>query len=336
MKTATSLPVFDLHCDLTSYLVHTPGAQFESREMGATLPFLREGNVRLQVMAFFTMVEKGSTTDARRQAEAFRGLLAHQQVLLARTGEQLGQLTTSEEQTPAKVGIVAAIEPASGICEEGVPIAEGLRNLDTLTEIVGGTLAYIGLTHDHENRFGGGNSSEAGLKPDGKLLLEYISGRQIGIDLAHTSDALAYDLLNYIDAHSLQIPVLASHSNYRKLCAQTRNLPDELAKEVFRRKGVVGLNFLRKFLHPSEPEALYEHIAYALSLGGEDSVCMGADFFYVADDTTSARVPYYPKAYEDASKYPAILSRIGTQFGASVAEKIAYANAQRFLTDTWK
>ncbi len=71
------------------------------------------------------------------------------------------------------------------------------------------------MTHHGENRFGGGNSTGIGLKKDGEALLEYISEKKIAIDLSHTSDALAGDILNYIVKNKLGLSVLASHSNFR-------------------------------------------------------------------------------------------------------------------------
>ncbi len=59
------------------------------------------------------------------------------------------------------------------------------------------------MTHHTENRFGGGNFSEVGLKEDGKVLLDYLTDKNIVIDLAHTSDALAFGILNYIDHKKL-------------------------------------------------------------------------------------------------------------------------------------
>ena len=68
---------------------------------------------------------------------------------------------------------------------------------------------------NQENRFGGGNASDVGLKREGELFLEYLGGKGVAIDLAHPSDALAHDILNYIDKKSLKVTPIASHSNFR-------------------------------------------------------------------------------------------------------------------------
>jgi len=43
------------------------------------------------------------------------------------------------------------------------------------------------------------------------------AGKQIPIDLSHTSDLLAEGILNHIDSQKLEIPVIASHSNFRAI-----------------------------------------------------------------------------------------------------------------------
>src|SRR5690606_14145701 len=130
-----------------------------------------------------------------------------------------------------------------------------------------------------ENRFGGGNFTPGvGLKPDGEELLRYLSSRRIALDLAHTSDATAYDLLTFIDRHSLDVPVIASHANFRAVHDNPRNLPLELVQEVVRRQGLIGINFLKKFVNPTRPEALLDHIGYGLA-HARQALCFGADFF---------------------------------------------------------
>ena len=45
------LPIFDLHCDLLSYLAHRPDPDAFTPDLGCSIPNLRRGNVRFQVMA---------------------------------------------------------------------------------------------------------------------------------------------------------------------------------------------------------------------------------------------------------------------------------------------
>jgi membrane dipeptidase len=53
-------PIIDTHCDLLSYLAKVPNADPQSREIPCGLPFLKEGNVKMQVLAIYTDVAPGS------------------------------------------------------------------------------------------------------------------------------------------------------------------------------------------------------------------------------------------------------------------------------------
>lgn len=228
------------------------------------------------------------------------------------------------------IGTVVAIENASAFCDEEMHLTEGFDNLETIIKNVG-KLFYISLTHHAENRFGGGNYATAGLKNDGKALLDYMSGRNIALDFSHTSDALAYDMLTYLAKQNLDIPIIASHSNYRHVWDHPRNLPDEIAKEIINQNGLIGVNFLRAFLNTENPDALYDHIAHGISLGGNDAICFGADYFYTGTDPDPSRLPYYYPTHKDASHYPDITAEIERRFGSEMADKIASQNVIRFL-----
>jgi microsomal dipeptidase-like Zn-dependent dipeptidase len=200
-----------------------------------------------------------------------------------------------------------------------------------------GHLFYISLTWNEENRFGGGIDSSAGLKKDGQELLFWMHKKRIAADLSHASDRLAHDIIEYIDKNSLDIPLLASHSNFRSVMQTTRNLPDAIAREIIRRKGVIGMNLFAPFVHKSDASTLLRHIEYGLSLGGAESLCFGADFF-CDSDFPSIKVKYpdfifFFDEYPNASCYPAILNQLKTQLGLSHdnIENIAHKNAQRFL-----
>ena len=134
------------------------------------------------------------------------------------------------------MGVIASLENASNFCEEDMDLDEGFENLEKDYWEYKGYFLYQELHHHHENRFGGGNFAEAGLKEDGKILIDYLSDKKIAIDLVHTSDQLAHDIFNYTAQRNYKIPILASHSNFRSVYPNNRNLPDELVKELIAQK----------------------------------------------------------------------------------------------------
>ncbi|PXW17900.1 MULTISPECIES: membrane dipeptidase [unclassified Chryseobacterium] len=318
----------DLHCDLLCYLLR-PGSLTDDKELGCSLPYLQEGNVKLQVMAIYSATDENSTVYGAKQSEIFSDLLQNESFFLFD-----GENYKNPENTD-KVGVIASIENASGFCGENDTLDAGFKNLEAIIEKTQKVL-YLGITHHTENRFGGGNNSDVGLKDDGKVLLDYFSEKNIAIDLAHTSDQLAYGILNYIDQRNYKIPVLASHSNYRQVHDKKRNLPDELAKEVIKRKGLIGLNFIRNCVDDTNPEMLYEHIQYGLDLGGEDALAYGADFFFWKNHPDKSRYPVFFEGYDDASVFNAINKEIEKRFSSELAEKISHKNALDFIENMYQ
>jgi membrane dipeptidase len=326
-----SQPVIDIHCDLLDYLQSEPHANlFVKGEIGCSVPSLVEGNVKLQVLAIYTTTKRGSTELALKQSLIFKDLLTKYKSNFSAVIESDDlQLNSS-----SKIGILAAIENASGLCEEDEPLSKCLERFEDIIENAK-RLLYIGMTHHQENRFGGGNNSTIGLKEDGKVILDYINGKKIAVDLSHTSDTLAYDILEYVTKSNLDIPVLASHSNYRNIFNHPRNLPDDIVKEIIRRKGLIGINFLRAFINESDPNAVYDHIEYGIGLGAMDCICFGADYNYTGSRSDQSRKPFYFKEQESAGDYPSILENISLRTSPEIVEAISNKNVVNFIRRIW-
>lgn len=320
-------PVFDMHCDLLSYLARIPGANpYTKDDIACAIPFLREGEVRTQILAIYTDVKADSMNLAMRQAEIFDNLLTNNSNDVAYADSDF--LANWDKQN--RIGVMASIENAAGLGHENASWDEIQQQFDKIVTKVK-KLAYISLTHHTENRFGGGNYTEGiGLKDDGKKLLDYISGKNIPIDFSHTSDLLAEGILTHIDGQNLDIPVIASHSNFREMYSHPRNLTDEFAKEIIARGGIIGVNFLRAFLNPDVPERLFDHILHGFQIGGEKAVCFGADYFYTKDFNDPDRFPFCFPMVENAGKYPSLLKSLSTKLDEEQLSDLASNNALNF------
>jgi membrane dipeptidase len=82
-----------------------------------------------------------------------------------------------------------------------------------------------------------------GLNALGKKIVTRMEELHMVIDVSHASDKTVEDVLDVTSA-----PFMASHSNARVLCDIPRNLPDDLIREIARRKGFIGVNFFPVFL----------------------------------------------------------------------------------------
>lgn len=322
----SAYPIADLHCDLLAYLATDDKRSPLDEDVCCTFPNFKKGGVFFQTLAVFCETDKKSVAFAEKQFTIFRTLPQ----LYPSFCSRVTQLELPEHE--GKLHLIAAIENASGLCSETEALEGCFTRFDQYRETAGPIL-YISLTWNHENRFGGGNLSKAGLKRDGELLLDYLSGKKIALDLSHTSDALAFDALNYIDRKGLQITPIASHSNFRSIANQPRNLPDELAKEVLKRGGVIGINFVKAFIGKTYPDDFMRQVDYARSLGAMNQLCFGADFFYDQDSSISLHpfIPFFYEPFSNASCYPEFIRYLNDVFTKQEIMKIAHENLGAFF-----
>lgn len=315
-----NIPVIDLHCDLTYYFIEKPDATPMDPEIGCAFPHLKTGNVMAQVLGFFTPSTPITHGTAKQQAKILNTLLYNYPDQVEKfTGQNL-------DGTSPQTTLIAAIENASGFCHEDEKLDDGLNELEKIIKITDG-IFYIGFMHWTDNRFGGAAGSKTGLKDDGKVLLDYLDNRNITVDLAHSGDNLISDIFDYVYKKNLNIPLIASHSNFRKIWDHPRNLPDELAREIMKYGGLIGMNFMMDYLGEDD-SSIIKHIEYGLELGAENCLAIGADFFW--DEERTAEKIYFRK-YLTAATYPVLLSEIENKFSVAIAEKIAYKNAKTYL-----
>jgi membrane dipeptidase len=136
-------------------------------------------------------------------------------------------------------------------------------------------------------------------------------------DVSHLSDRGFDDV-----AKTINTPFIATHSDSRKICDNKRNLTDGQFKEIVRRGGVVGLNLFPAFLGGGSVDAVCRHVDHFLSLGGENTIAVGADFDGVA------RLPNDITGIADMVKLYELLSEY---YGETIADRIFFGNAYDFF-----
>lgn len=319
------MQVIDLHCDLLSYVGLGVG-RIDEPEAHCSLPQLKEGNVALQVMALYTETDKHSTLNFQKQVDAYLNLEALSE------GEFSPLKKLKAPPQDGKVYTLAAIENASGLALEDEPLEVAFRRLEECLDLCS-PLLYVSLTWNDENRFGGGNRSFVGLKEDGKLLLEYLSGKRVAIDLSHASDQLAEDILNTIEKDNLHLIPIASHSNFRHIQDNPRNLPDHLAEAIISKGGMIGMNFYRPFIGKTLPDDFFTHILYAKEKGWINSLCFGADFFFEKQikHLLPSLFPYFAPPMEDATCYPVLIELLKMYLTKEELEGLAHQNVTSFF-----
>lgn len=327
-----TLPIIDLHCDLLVYLQSKNLATAYDDDVNCSIPQMISGGVKTQICAVYANGDDPLCAErGRRQVNIFNRLPEK----YMGTFRFVDRDWWDEMNKIPLIGIMPAIESASSMCTNEEPLEKLFARLQYI-EDNSCKIAYISLTWNESNRFGGGALNPGGLKEDGKELLKWMDRHHTPVDLSHTSDQLAYDILNYIDQNQLKIPVIASHSNCRAVTDAERNLPDELIKEIFKRDGIVGINFMRKFIGKESIHGFSDHLDHLFKLGGEDRVVMGADFFYGQDKKSPYYTPieeqYHPEC-RNASCYPTVINlwRDRLKLSDEQLNKVAHGNAARFF-----
>lgn len=262
------------------------------------IPRLLEGNVAVQVFAAVTKSPAGQNYE-ENSAEAFDNVtaLAIGQLwpprtwnsLLERALYQAEKLEAVEAAMPDQFRIIrtradldslladraAGRQIVGGILgiEGAHPLEGDIANLDKL-EAAGHRV--IALQHFFDNALGGSlhGKGNQGLTDFGRAVVEQVAQRGLVLDLAHSSPAVARDVLEITD-----IPLIVSHSGVTAHCETPRNFPDDLMREIAATGGVIGMGYWDEVTCGDfTPAGVARMTRTAIDLLGEDHVALGSDF----------------------------------------------------------
>jgi len=160
--------------------------------------------------------------------------------------------------------------------ENGAALEGDITKLDEFYEL---GVRSIGLTWNGSNQIAsgvGGDNSGYGLTSFGMDVVKRMNELGMLVDVSHMNEASFWGVINASDA-----PIIASHSNAKKICSHQRNLTDEQFTALIKNGGVTGINLYPSFLSESgvaDVNDILRHIEHFMSLGGENNVGIGADF----------------------------------------------------------
>lgn len=301
--------IWDLHCDLPMSLLQD-GAHPSDCSCACSLDELTQGGVHQQICAIFSFEHSMGADYALQQACALQRLRHVQS-----SGPQLRW----------------ALEGAVGIFPLKETVEQGFRRWEEIQTLLG-PCSYVTLTWNGSCSLGGGAFSEEGLTQRGKEVVCGMIDRGIPLDMSHTSDSLAKDLLQLVDQRKPSHPILASHSNLRSLCPHPRNLPDWLAQELIQRKGLIGLNWVRPFIGSSWGD-LFRHVEKILEWGGETVIASGADLFCekigLPPDAPRIQMPFF-KELSSGKHMKNWREAIRSNFGEAIAHHMFSLNPAQF------
>lgn len=159
--------------------------------------------------------------------------------------------------------------------ESGCALAGDIENLE---KVYNEGVKILTLTWNGENELSGGigDNQGLGLSDFGKQVVKQMQKLKMIVDVSHVSEKGFYDVFENTNAM-----VIASHSNSKAICEHRRNITDKQFEMLKNCGGGVGINFYSQFLTNKDSATLSDclnHIEHFMSLGGMDSVFIGADY----------------------------------------------------------
>ena len=149
---------------------------------------------------------------------------------------------------------------------------------DALDYVYDAGVRLITLTWNYRSRYGCSSAVDQneGLTELGKQLVRDCGEKGIIVDVSHLSDRGFQDVCEATDR-----PFVATHSDSRVLCRNSRNLTDEQFTEIANRRGLVGVNLYTPFLVRQSDSVIddaIDHIERFIGMYGEKVVALGCDF----------------------------------------------------------
>lgn len=271
--------VFDGHSDLL-YDVTRRRLTGETQVLKRLhLPQLRHGGVEGAALALWTSTAHGETF---WESTPWRGPAAARE----RTAQMLSALSAELAETPELRLVRSAAEAEAARAEGKIYIFLSVEGMGAIGENPQGVDWYgsrgvrMGtLTWNEENQLatGAGGDPYSGLTELGRQAVRRMQEWGMVVDVSHLNDGGFREVMRLARG-----PVVASHSNCRKLCDVRRNLTDDQLRAIRDTGGVVGVNSYHGFVHGDlrnqTAGTLARHAAHMADVMGVEHVACGFDF----------------------------------------------------------
>ena len=306
-------PVFDLHCDTALGMVgreRQPGPGLRSNNLHIDLERAAKLDGYCQCFACFTtphmqqwyrkspvdMFEKEMNTIMREVA------LNSDLISLAYSAADV-----RENLEKDLMSAVLTIEGPAGFGFDP----------ELLGDLYNAGFRITSLGWNEKNDLTGSHMTGGGLTDLGR---EYVKEAQrVGmiVDVSHISDEGFWDIMKITDA-----PIIATHSNSRAVCGDSRNLTDDMFRAIVETGGVAGFNQCAPFVAVEKPnlDDVCAHIFHFMELDPSgDHIALGGDL----DGCESL-----PEGFDGVQSYPAMAAKLLERgLDAQTVHKIFWDNA---------
>lgn len=172
------------------------------------------------------------------------------------------------------------------------------------------------LGWNEENPLTGSHKTGGGLTDQGRAYVREAQRLGMLVDVSHISDRGFWDIMEITDA-----PVLATHSNSRAVCDNSRNLTDEMFRALCQTGGLAGINVCTAFLGENPTlDTMCDHVFHFLELDPEARhIALGGDLDGIRET---------PDGFTGVESWPAFANRLLERgLDETMAHRIFWDNA---------
>ena len=306
------MKLFDLHCDTAIRLLQHNQPLCDNT-FHISLKKAEYLESYAQVMAVFTQKHLTDEQGYERFFEVVKNLRAEAEI----NKDRVKMTENGKELLPlwqeGKIPFILAVEDARILQND-------ISKLDTLYE---SGVRVLTLNWAGETCIGGAHNTHSPLTDFGKDVVKRCFSLGILPDVSHASFEGAKECIAL--GKEYKKPIIASHSNSYSVCRHSRNLTDEDFYDIVSLGGIVGISLCPEHIKEGGSATLSDiikHIEHYLSLGGENTVCLGCDL-----DGTDL-----PAGINDISDlYKIEEELLKLNYTDESVEKILYKNALDFF-----
>ncbi len=305
-------PVFDLHCDTALALLGKNMDEAGSLRKNSYHIDLERAGVNpgyAQCFACFTtpfMEQWGSVPVVdvfeREMISVLREVEANKDLISL--AYSAGDVRRNLEK--GKMSAILTIEGPAGFAFDQALLADLYR--------VGFRMTTLGW--NEQNVLTGSHKTGGGLTDKGRAFLKEAQRVGMIVDVSHISDQGFWDIMKYTEK-----PIIASHSNSRAVCDNSRNLTDDMFRAICETGGVAGFNQCAPFVgEKPDLDTVCDHFLHFLELDPEGNhIALGGDLDGCDE---------LPEGFQDVSSYPAMAEKL-LERGVSetIVRKIYWENA---------
>lgn len=289
-----NIPVFDLHCDTVTELLGrdlSASTPLRSNQLHIDLERMKAYPGYAQCFAFWSTTGLPLPKGIKAEDVFWREVSVLQDQIDKNKDVIRQARSGSDIRKNLEDGIISGIFTLEGPAGIGFDPAK-LQKLHDL----GFRISTLGW--NEQNSLTGSHVTGGGLTKRGREYVKECQRLGILVDVSHISDEAFWKIIDMTEA-----PIIASHSNSRKVCPVSRNLTDEMFRAICNTHGVAGFNLCADFIGEKPTvDTACDHIFHLLELDPAGThIAIGGDLDGISE---------MPEGFCGVQDYPKLAKRL--------------------------